>query len=294
MKINPTLIAMMQRFKVLHSFSNNNTTEAAKQAVNDVEPKAGMLYPEEQHRIDQVKVLQEVPPYWKPEVKFSACICLLGLAIAILPMVFFGLTNFSLLLIAIGAIICASGFHETVLKDYPSVVTKTTLTEAKTQLNESGEGKLKTIGVVGTAGILVASMVESAVTTEAAVTILGRSSMTPNTVRMVAISITVLLAYGLYFAMKSAAKEHRENHARKTIRDLEKTDTTLANAMKKRLGPALDQSFAPQHDSKTKQRWFWGMFAVLSVLSLGLRVGTLMMPSETDSPAEQMSISTPR
>ena len=232
--------------------------------------------------VTQAKDLLAAPAYFSAELKFSAGVGLIGLLLMITPLSF-GITGGTLLIAVLGLVMTCHAFDEVFLKDVPAYIDDATHQAAHSQLNESGEANRKPIGLLGNILIMTMCGLEGWLNADSVVAILGETRMTPAMVKTISIGLTILVAYGLYKAMLAAAQEKRANDARRVIRHLENTDHAKADAMKAHLGGALDHQYAPIHESKKKQVQFWALFLVVTALSLGLRVGFLLMPHNDDA-----------
>lgn len=282
-RFNPTLTAISKAIKANWSGSSKNkASKAAAQALEAVPPTNGDAYDYESRLVAKAKDQVENPAYFSAELKFAAVIGVVGLALMSVPVIF-GITGGTLLVAALGLVMAGHAVDEIFLKDVPAFIDDTIHTEAVAQLKESGEADRKPIGLLGSTVIMTMCGLEGYMSADSVVAILGETRMTPAMVKTISFGLTILLAYGLYKAMLAAAHEKRGNNERRVIRFLENTDKAKADARKLHLGDALNHQYAPMHESSKKQYQFWGLFFAVMVLSLGLRVGFLLMPHNDDT-----------
>lgn len=282
-RFNPTLTAMTKARKANRDgASKRKASQAAAQAVEAVPPTNGDVYDYENRLVAKAKDQVENPAYFSAELKFAAVIGLVGLCLVFSPVVF-GITGGTLLVAVLGLVMVGHAVDEIFLKDVPAFIDDTTHAEAVAQLKESGEAARKPIGLLGAILIMAMCGLEGYLNADSVVAILGETRMTPAMVKTISFGLTILVAYGLYKAMVAAAYEKRANDYRRLIRHLESTDKVKADAMKTHLGGALNYQYAPVHESTKKQYQFWGLFFAVMILSLGLRVGFLLMPHNDDA-----------
>lgn len=291
-RFNPTLAAILRSWRTNSEHSSKRVaSRAANEAVGSSPPGSGDLYDHETHLVNAATDEVSSPAFFANELKFDAAIGFIGIILLFIPLLA-GLSGASLLIFALGVVMVVHSVDGVFLKDCAGHIDSTTLVDAKAQGDESGEINRKPIGLLGTIVIIAICGLEAFLNADSVVAILGESRMTPTMVRMISVGLTILIAYFLYKSMLAAAKEKRENQARRTIRHLDASDPTRATAMKTRLGTALQGEFAPIHEKSTKQIQFWALFFLITVLSLGLRVGFLLMPHNGDEPSTTPSSAT--
>lgn len=229
-------------------------------------------------------------PYFASERSSARVMGGLGLATAFVVPAFAGWTYASIGVFFTGLAVAYMGFYQGFFKRFPTAVSEETITESRRCLEESAEAQQTIPSAVGEAITVVLCAADAFVTASSAAERLGQTTLSARGAMFVGAAVGIALTAALWALIRGAARESRISAARLAISELESSNPPMAEAMKNRLGGALNHAYGPRHNSLKMRLALVALVVVMAVTSFAMRIGALTQAdaAEQKTHAEQM------